>query len=276
MKRASVMFLAVFAVLVMSSVANAEVICFSQDFDDTTLFPAGYSFGTAKGDAATTVGLWGNGGGSGDKPLVATDRFHGTTGQSIKVTRPSVNAGCRFYGTTTNGDAPFTDGQYAASTWLNLGTGATALVYTESYEQATAATPVHAAPAVAVYATGTFAGKIKAWTWNGTAWGWGAYYDAVTVDTWFGLKLDVDLDNYTYDVLVDTGSGYVEKISNVALNPNITYSIDSIVFYSQGSKPSYMWVDDCKLVNPVPEPSTLALLGCGLIGLLAYAWRKRR
>lgn len=26
----------------------------------------------------------------------------------------------------------------------------------------------------------------------------------------------------------------------------------------------------------VPEPSTIALLGCGLFGLLAYAWRKRK
>ena len=26
----------------------------------------------------------------------------------------------------------------------------------------------------------------------------------------------------------------------------------------------------------VPEPGTLALLGCGLLGLLAYAWRKRK
>ena len=28
-------------------------------------------------------------------------------------------------------------------------------------------------------------------------------------------------------------------------------------------------------ISQVPEPSTLALLGCGLVGLLAYAWRKR-
>ena len=26
----------------------------------------------------------------------------------------------------------------------------------------------------------------------------------------------------------------------------------------------------------IPEPSTIALLGCGLFGLLAYAWRKRK
>ncbi|NLF07539.1 MAG: PEP-CTERM sorting domain-containing protein [Pirellulaceae bacterium] len=29
-------------------------------------------------------------------------------------------------------------------------------------------------------------------------------------------------------------------------------------------------------VRTIPEPSTLALLACGLVGLLAYAWRKRK
>ena len=28
--------------------------------------------------------------------------------------------------------------------------------------------------------------------------------------------------------------------------------------------------------SPVPEPGTLTLLAAGLIGLLAYAWRKRK
>ncbi|MBU4273117.1 MAG: PEP-CTERM sorting domain-containing protein [Planctomycetes bacterium] len=34
-------------------------------------------------------------------------------------------------------------------------------------------------------------------------------------------------------------------------------------------------VDNFKL-TVIPEPSTLALLATGLIGLLCYAWRKRK
>jgi hypothetical protein len=34
-------------------------------------------------------------------------------------------------------------------------------------------------------------------------------------------------------------------------------------------------LDDVRLVE-VPEPGTIALLSCGLIGLAAFAWRKRK
>jgi hypothetical protein len=43
--------------------------------------------------------------------------------------------------------------------------------------------------------------------------------------------------------------------------------------YSLGT---YRVIDNIGGVNPIPEPSTLALLAAGLTGLLCYAWRKRK
>ncbi len=37
-----------------------------------------------------------------------------------------------------------------------------------------------------------------------------------------------------------------------------------------------VYFDDISVVTAVPEPNTLILCGIGLIGLLCYAWRKRR
>ena len=39
---------------------------------------------------------------------------------------------------------------------------------------------------------------------------------------------------------------------------------------------TYDGVMNAFLLTPTPEPSTLLLTGAGLMGLLAYAWRKRR
>jgi len=40
--------------------------------------------------------------------------------------------------------------------------------------------------------------------------------------------------------------------------------------------PGLIYNPKVSYLNAIPEPSTLSLLACGLIGLLAYAWRKRR
>lgn len=71
-------------------------------------------------------------------------------------------------------------------------------------------------------------------------------------------------------------------ISAVGLNTSDVYSLHFIDEFggirpSSGTPQSWGW---CGLgsvtVSSVPEPSTIALLATGLIGLLAYAWRKRK
>ena len=37
-----------------------------------------------------------------------------------------------------------------------------------------------------------------------------------------------------------------------------------------------MWFNDLSLTSVVPEPSTLTILVSAMVGLLAYAWRKRK
>jgi hypothetical protein len=40
---------------------------------------------------------------------------------------------------------------------------------------------------------------------------------------------------------------------------------------------NWVLVDNARLdFVPVPEPSAIMLLGSGMVGLLCYAWRKRR
>ena len=65
--------------------------------------------------------------------------------------------------------------------------------------------------------------------------------------------------------------GYVVKIDAATGDTSTWVSFSSD---GEGSTPDYYpgWLAG----EAVPEPSTFALLATGLIGLLAYAWRKRK
>jgi hypothetical protein len=88
----------------------------------------------------------------------------------------------------------------------------------------------------------------------------------------------------TMEVDLITGSG----THSVSITPTGTWQQYGVVFTATaadvghsfqpgflGVGGSVMGVDSVRL-DAIPEPSTLVLLGAGLAGLLAYAWRKRK
>lgn len=63
-------------------------------------------------------------------------------------------------------------------------------------------------------------------------------------------------------------------------NPNLMAYIGTTMspwFTNGGSDTSPIYIDNVRLeASPIPEPSTLLLAATGFVGLVAYAWRKRR
>jgi hypothetical protein len=94
-----------------------------------------------------------------------------------------------------------------------------------------------------------------------------------TSDTWMNLKVDVDFASQTFDV---TLNGNTAK--NLGFDQTAS-KLESVYLYAAGywGSDSRGAFDDVTIsVSEVPEPGTLTLVVCGLLGLLAYAWRKHK
>jgi hypothetical protein len=85
--------------------------------------------------------------------------------------------------------------------------------------------------------------------------------------TWtVGTSVQAQILDASNNVIYDETRAYAGllNLTHVLVGSTQSAAINNAFFF------------DNVTVNPVPEPSALALLTTGAIGLLAYAWRKRR
>ncbi len=93
----------------------------------------------------------------------------------------------------------------------------------------------------------------------------------------YSINGTIDFTAQTYSLtFFDLGDSTTNTFSALPFYNAVTKAqanASGQVVYDTGYKGASAYSDNFSIV---PEPSTLALLGCGLIGLLCYAWRKRK
>ncbi len=103
--------------------------------------------------------------------------------------------------------------------------------------------------------------------------------------TWENMRLDIDLNatSNTAVIALYRGTDLISSYSTWPFGINCTSSApvafgDYVLNIGarSGGVAAFTGYIDNLTISTIPEPSTLLILASGLIGLLAYAWRKHR
>jgi hypothetical protein len=117
----------------------------------------------------------------------------------------------------------------------------------------------------------TSSGPLDVESYNATGWPPNSTGLSVTPDTWQLWEIKYKIGDSTMSLSVGGNTNASVPIYPGGSLDRIALNLDR----PTGSAWSGMMYDEVG-GPPVPEPSTLTLLACGLAGLLCYAWRKRK
>ncbi len=254
MKATATMFGVVAMILALAGVASANIILYSEDFESATLptnillAPFSWTNDFPTADVPITQG---------SSPLNATKvadgpalTGSGVSGKLVEATRavPSPTAGLIY---TFTADTYFLSGTSGSANGIGLGKASQAFNGSGvMFHTATAG--------LAFEISGIGGGTMQLATVLNAA-------SKVTI------VLDMvanTVEGRTWDATNGTLTTGALPIPTVAQ----ALALNRVVIMERWNGFDF----DNITYSVVPEPSTLALLGCGLAGLLCYAWRKRR
>jgi hypothetical protein len=138
--------------------------------------------------------------------------------------------------------------------------------------------------------------KNEAAAWTAPAAGWYAVSAVFSdQDQWLTTSTQVDVYKNTTSVFTGHIGGYIGSVANgysdgadgptgttrsATYNGVVQLAQNDVLTFVAADTVSMTWVGTAITVSettaPSPEPSSMILVASGLIGLLAYAWRKRK
>jgi hypothetical protein len=94
---------------------------------------------------------------------------------------------------------------------------------------------------------------------------------SMPLDSWQDLELNIDTSSRTFTLTIGATTSGTLNWTGAATGFQYVY------FENSAGADNRFAVDNVKFTtSAIPEPSVLALLTTGLVGLSAYAWRKRK